>query len=119
MTKGTRAQKQGAEDASETILGLERPRNSAQRDAVLQGLLHIAKFDPISDPRSFHGRLPYAKQLELAQPSVTWDSQEARRPDGSELDPDDPDELTASEYTDTPEVLAVKVKLLKELLLCS
>jgi len=84
------------------------------RSVIIQLLANIGEFVPSNDPRAFHGRWPCANidVTEFPEPEVLWAS--SKKPRESS-----PDWLTATEYADRPDVLAAKVKMLKELLLCS
>jgi hypothetical protein len=83
------------------------------RAAFAEGLSTVPEFQPGDDPRAFHGRgVSIGGGGTFAEPRVVWKSDKKPRQNS-------PDWLTATEYADTPKVLAEKVKLLKSLLLAS
>jgi NAD-dependent SIR2 family protein deacetylase len=91
-----------------------------RRTELVGALASVPQFQPGEDTRAFHGRaMHHLSSLASdgpttmpAEPRVVWKSTKKPRQNS-------PDWLTATEYADTPEVFAAKVKLLHEMLLAS
>lgn len=81
------------------------------RSEVVSALAGVPDFSG-DDPRSMHGRALCLDATDFPPPRVIWKSDKKPRENS-------PAWLTATEYADTPEVFAAKVKLLHELLLSS
>lgn len=90
------------------------PIDNDHRAHILQGLGSIPQFCPAQtcDTRSYHGRLPCFLGCEFADPICTYEN-----PDKPRLKA--PDWLGSNEYEDKADVFEAKVRMLKDLLLCS
>jgi NAD-dependent SIR2 family protein deacetylase len=97
--------------------GYDITGNNNDRDTHLAILAATQEVDPGADPmgKSWHGRV---FQQELPKPIMTWESKRRPREDKHGRD-DVPEWLSASEYKDDAQVLALKVRLLADLLRCS
>jgi len=116
---GTTTKKQAAEAKGDAhlpdsnVLVLDRAACDVERQAMLQVLATSPEVDPAKDEAAFFGRLLATGDPKLLKlPQVKWASKDKPRKNS-------PEWLTATEYKDTPQMFAHKIKALAALLKAS
>lgn len=113
-TQGTSRGSAAASTAEpDPVLVIDRAAEEENRAKLTAYLQKVPFVDPGEDPIAFHGRLFQINSGSApAQPTVQWKSDKKPRQNS-------PDWLTATEYSETPQVFQAKVKLLAQLLRAS
>eukprot|EP00980_Cylindrotheca_fusiformis_P006954 scaffold1465_cov93-Cylindrotheca_fusiformis.AAC.4 len=95
------------------VRALFNKKTKSQREKLTKELASNDFLSP-NDPHFWHGRIFSNNDSLMIPPTVTWESPDQPRDD--HINHDSGDWLTASEFTDTEEMMKIKIEKLAELL---